>query len=77
MTEVEWEGILKRKTAVLAGLECCISTIKCAGINFRARLLEVSGSAKPWPRICSYGNLYKMSRKIGCNASALYVITGK
>ena len=30
MTEVEWEGILHWKTWVLAGLDCCISTIKCA-----------------------------------------------
>ena len=30
MTEVEWEGILHWKTWVLAGLDCCISTIKYA-----------------------------------------------
>ena len=33
MTEVEWEGALHWKTWVLAGLDCCISTIKCAGLQ--------------------------------------------
>ena len=30
MTEGEWQGALHWKTWVLAGLDVCISTIKCA-----------------------------------------------